>query len=213
MVEIIGFFLVGLTGGFSHCVLMCHPFVLYISSKYADSATGIRLILPNIYYNFGRILTYSLLGAVTGFLGGIVQYAGNFVNIQKISSTIGGLFLVLYAFSVLLSLKFLNIKSSKFTEFFKKLNPTNSFFTGILLGFLPCGLSMGAVIGSASSGSALRGALQLAAFGFGSAIALLVVAIFGSIAMAYSSKFKVLNSILILFMGLYFIYSGLKYSL
>lgn len=213
MFEIIGFFLIGLTGGFGHCVLMCHPFVLYISSKYVGSKTGYGLLYPHIYYNLGRIVTYTALGAVAGFFGSVVQYAGTFVNFQKTASIIGGIVLIFYAVFSLFHIKFSLSFFSKFNSLFGKLSLSNPFFTGLLLGFLPCGLSMGAVIGAASTGSVLSGALSLTAFGLGTSVALLLVAVFGSMAMKYSSKLKFASVILLFFMGIYFIYSGVRYSL
>lgn len=213
MPEIIGFFIIGLTGGFGHCVLMCHPFVLYISSKYIGAKKGYGLLYPHLYYNLGRIFTYTFLGAVAGFFGSVVQYAGTFVNFQKAASVIGGTILICYAVFSFFHIRFSSSFIAKFSNLFGKLSLSNPFFTGILLGFLPCGLSMGAIIGAASTGNIVGGALSLAAFGLGTSIALLLVAVFGSMAMKYSSKLKSVGAILLFIMGLYFIYSGVKYSL
>lgn len=213
MFAIISFFVLGVTGGFGHCVLMCHPFVLYISTKYIGSRRGYHLLVPHMYYNLGRTFTYSILGAVAGFFGGVVQYAGSFVNVQKSASIIGGIILIIYAFLSFFHVKLFNSNSSVFSRLFKKLEPSNPFVTGVLLGFLPCGLSMGAIIGAASSGSTVFGAFALAAFGLGTSTALMLTALFGNMALAWSAKLKILSSVLLFFMGCYFIYNGLKYTL
>lgn len=208
-----GFFLIGLTGGFGHCVLMCHPFVLYISGKYIGSKTGYSMLIPHIYYNLGRIFTYSLLGAVAGFFGGVLQYAGSFVNVQKAASIIGGVLLIVYSLLYFFKINIFSLKSGKIGVILGRLKPSNPFVTGVLLGFLPCGLSMGAIIGAASSGKAITGILSMIFFGLGTSIALLLVAIFGSLAMTYSNKLQVLSSVLLFIMGIYFIYSGIRYTL
>lgn len=213
MFAIISFFLLGITGGFGHCVLMCHPFVLYISTKHVGALPGYKLLIPHVYYNLGRILTYSVLGAIAGFFGGVVQYAGSFVNAQKAASVTGGVILIIYAFLSFFHIRLFASDSSKFNALFKKIEPSNPFFTGVLLGFLPCGLSMGAIIGAASSGSALFGACALALFGLGTSAAMMLMALFGNMVIAWSSKLKILSFILLFLMGCYFIYNGLKYSL
>jgi len=209
MITIISFFFIGVSGGFGHCVLMCHPFVLYISNKYIGQNTGLAFFLPHIYYNLGRIVTYSLLGAVAGLLGSVIQFAGSFVHIQKLAAIIGGIALIIYA--LLSLLKFHTKTINIFSKFFKRKNPTHPFVSGLILGFLPCGLSMGAIIGAASSGSIIYGALQTFAFGVGTSIAMMLIAIFGSLLLRYVKALSYISSILLLFMGGYFIYIGLNY--
>mgnify|MGYP003623339201 FL=1 len=57
-------FMIGLSGGFSHCISMCHPFVLLISARYPQA--GYKILIPQIQYNLGRILTYTFLGLIIG---------------------------------------------------------------------------------------------------------------------------------------------------
>lgn len=91
---ILGHFLVGFAGGFGHCILMCHPFVLHISSIFSSGNSGYRILIPNFFYNIGRTFTYTCLGAVAGGLGSIATYAGqNFLNIQKFVALQAVLFL------------------------------------------------------------------------------------------------------------------------
>ncbi len=204
---IIGHFLIGLTGGFSHCVFMCHPFVLHISSKFSDSNAGYRILIPNLFYNLGRTFTYTVLGIIIGFAGTIATYAGNtFFNIQKLSALIGGTILVVFAL-----LYFLNISSFNFmpklkvVDKIKKYTPTNPFFYGVLLGFLPCGLSMNAFILAIPSGSWYIGGLMLFVFGIGTSVAMMMLAVFGSYVMQYVKYFKHITSILLFIMGIYYI--------
>lgn len=212
MIEIPAFFLIGLTGGFGHCVLMCHPFVLYVSSRYAVSRTGYSMLIPHIYYNLGRSVTYAALGAAAGFFGSVVQYAGAFAGVQKLAAITGGSVLIIFA---LLSLSgaggsafLLKFNASKCIARFE---PSNPFFLGLMLGLLPCGLSMGAVIGAASSGSAAMGALLLFSFGLGTTAAMMIMALFGNLAVVYSRILKKIGGILLLFMGIYFIYMGVSF--
>lgn len=211
---IFGHFLIGFTGGFGHCVLMCHPFVLYVSSTFSDSSSGYKMLIPNFFYNIGRIITYSCMGAVAGSLGTVAAYAGNnFLNIQKFAALIGGVTLILFSVMYFFNLSSLNFLAKlKIINIIKKPKFKSPFLYGLLLGFLPCGLTMGAVIGTISSGSLFIGALMMAAFGIGTSVALMVVAVLGSYIMKYVKFFKHLTSVLLFIMGIYFIYQGVMFS-
>lgn len=214
MIEIPAYFLIGLTGGFGHCVLMCHPFVLYVSSRYAVSRKGYFMLIPHLYYNIGRSVTYAILGAIAGFLGSVVQYAGSsFIGVQKLAAIIGGSFLILYSILSLFGSTSI-FKFSKFniSKIISKFDISNPFLLGLLLGMLPCGLSMGAIIGATSSGDFVMGAILLFVFGIGTTVAMMVMALFGNFAIKHSRYIKQIGSVLLFFMGLYFIYMGFSYS-
>ena len=131
---ITGHFLVGFAGGFGHCILMCHPFVLHISSTFSDSNAGYKILIPNFFYNAGRIITYAAMGALAGGLGSIATYAGqNFLNIQKFAALAGGIILVLFAV-----MYFFNLSSFNFLAKLKIMNKINliiHFFTVYCLDF------------------------------------------------------------------------------
>ncbi len=207
-------FLIGFFGGFGHCVLMCHPFVLHISSMFSDNNAGYKILIPNFFYNFGRTITYTILGAIAGGLGSIATYAGqNFLNIQKLAAFIGGSILIIFAIMYFFNVNSFNLLAKfKITNILNKYKPNNPFYYGLLLGFLPCGLSMGAIIGTISTGSWYIGALMMTSFGIGTSIVMMILAILGSYIMKYVKYFKHITSVLLFIMGIYFIYQGLTFS-
>ncbi len=213
MLEISAFFFIGFTGGFGHCVLMCHPFVLYVSSKYAITKQGYSMLIPHIFYNLGRSITYAILGSIAGLLGSVLQYAGSsFIGVQKLAAIIGGIFLVVYGFlSIYGSSSIFMLSKFNISKVINKFEISNPFIFGLILGLLPCGLSMGAIIGASSSGSFFKGAILLFSFGIGTTFAMMVMALFGNIAIKYSSAIKKISSILLILMGFYFIYMGINY--
>ncbi len=211
---VIGHFLIGLSGGFGHCVSMCHPFVLHISSKFSASDAGYKILIPNLFYNLGRTLTYTFLGAFVGFLGSITTYAGEtFLNIQKLSAIIGGFILVIFSL-----LYFFNINSFNYIpklpifDKIKKITPNNPFLYGVLLGFLPCALSMNAFMLAIPGSSWITGGLMLFAFGIGTSFALMLLAVLGSYIMRYVSIFRHITTILLFIMGISYIYKGIIFS-
>ncbi len=204
-------FVLGLLAGFSHCILMCHPFVLHISSVFSFSDSGYRILLPNLFYNFGRTFTYSIMGAIAGGLGSIATYtASYFLNIQKFSAILGGsillVFAILYFFNFNTFLSKLSIVNK-----LKTYRPNNSFLYGVFLGFLPCGLSMGAVIGTIPSNSWYLGALMMTFFGIGTSCALMMLAVIGTYIMRNIKYFKYITAILFFIMGISFIYKGVTF--
>lgn len=78
-----GAFLLGLTGGFGHCLAMCGPFVAAAGltdgaacGARASAASGRRTAAGagaaarfQLAYHLGRLATYTLLGALLGLLG------------------------------------------------------------------------------------------------------------------------------------------------
>ncbi len=159
-----GFFL-GLLGSF-HCVGMCGPLAMSLPDN-ASSDTG--FISGRVLYNFGRAVTYALMGAVFGLIG----YGFNFSGIQQfVSITIG----ILLIGSVMpLFAKARNRWYFGFSNVLKKmLGPlllnafaSNLFVIGLLNGLLPCGFVYMGIAGALLTGTAVNGALFMLLFGLG----------------------------------------------
>ena len=70
----------------------------------------------------------------------------DYLNIQKFAAFAGGIILVLFAVMYFFNLSSFNFLAKlKIMNKIKKYKPNNPFFYGLLLGFLPCGLTMGAI--------------------------------------------------------------------
>lgn len=211
-----GFLMMGLSVGFGHCIGMCHPFVLYVSGRFVGDRRGYAsLFIPHVKYNLGRITTYSLLGFIAGFAGDMMQVVGRLVGIQKGAAIAAGIFLVLYGVLSFIGYNFMNrlehkLAGGAFVERIKKLQPKSAYTTGVVLGFLPCGPLYGMIIASASSASAVRGFLSMLLFGLGTAAAMMAVSVFGNWLMAKRGLFNLLSLILMVCMGVFFIWSGIR---
>lgn len=211
-----GFLMMGLSVGFGHCIGMCHPFVLYVSGRFVGDRRGYAsLFIPHVKYNLGRITTYSLLGFIAGFAGDMMQVVGRLMGIQKGAAIAAGIFLVLYGVLSFIGYNFMNrlehkLAGGAFVERIKKLQPRSAYTTGVVLGFLPCGPLYGMIIASASSASAVRGFFSMLLFGLGTAAAMMAVSVFGNWLMAKRGLFNLLSLILMVCMGLFFIWSGIR---
>ena len=120
-----------------HCVGMCGPILLACSKGYKE----------NLSYQFGRILSYTLLGLLTGLIGyGLTNYSqSNYLKL--IPSFIFFTFFVYFGLENIFNfkIKFLpKIKSknvfSKIYQLNKITQKTKLMILGFMSVLLPCGL-------------------------------------------------------------------------
>jgi len=212
----IGFLTMGFSVGFGHCIGMCHPFVLYVSGRFVGDKRGYAsLFIPHIKYNIGRIITYGFLGFIAGFAGDMMQVVGRLMGIQKGAAILAGVFLVLYGVLSFIGYNFMNklehkLAGGTFVAKLKKFQPKSPLATGLVLGFLPCGPLYGMIIASASTASASRGLFSMILFGLGTSVAMLATSVFGNYLMSRRGFFNLLSLIIMVVMGIFFIWSGIR---
>jgi len=157
-----------LTGlfGAPHCLGMCGGIVTTVALNSSLSAWRSSLL-----YHSGRIVSYTLLGAIMGLAGSFLNVAGKAAGLQGAASILGGLFILLWlwrssqiplltAFSAKLHSRMI-MKSQRgaYMEY------VHIVLTGFAFGFLPCGLTYAMQMNAAASGAALPGALIMLLFG------------------------------------------------
>jgi uncharacterized protein len=170
----------GFLGSF-HCIGMCGPIALSISAQ--DKS---RYLTNKISYNVGRMLTYMFLGLIIGGLGLTFSLAG----FQQGFSILMGVLIILMAFVYKKSESWVNqsfysqwvrkLKDS-LRYFLKKGGKTGFFVTGVMNGFLPCGMVYIALMASLAFQNPLDAAMYMGIFGLGTFPALLVVMISGQL--------------------------------
>lgn len=177
-------FLIGLTAGVSTCMALVGGLIVGISARHAEKhpeASATQKFRPHIFFNLGRIVSYTILGGFIGLIGEAFQFSG---------STLGLLTLVVALVMLLMGLQLIDIfpKISAFSfslpsgiaKFFgieKKHSKEYSHFNSILIGaltfFLPCGFTQAMQIYAMSTGSFVTGALVMGVFALGTAPGLL----------------------------------------
>ena len=172
-----------------HCLGMCGGIIgaLTFSLPEEIRSSRKRLIPYVAAYNFGRISSYSLAGALAGGLGG---------NLIALSPAYGHLVLQLFAsilmigiglylagwFPALVKIEHIGKPIWKKLEpISQKLipvkSPVHAFLFGAVWGWLPCGLVYTALIWSTTAGGAKDGALLMLAFGAGTLPAVMIAGI------------------------------------
>lgn len=191
----------GFVGGFTHCSGMCGPFVLGQTAARLDRVdaknmnefrrlTG-SLLAP---YHAGRITTYALLGAiVASVLAPLLEmdgfrYAAAFLlalaGFSFLAASLGG--------NGAAGLKIPGMDTGN--RFARALSKTGrglflapvgwrGYLLGLTLGLLPCGMVYAALMAAATTGSAIGGALAMAAFAAGTIPALVGVGLGGAFLM------------------------------
>jgi uncharacterized protein len=166
-------FILGFTGSL-HCVGMCGPIAMMVTGN------GRRNVLVNrLLYNSGRIVTYVAMGFIVGWLGKIVQWSG----VQgKVSVGIGVL-IILVLFIPKIQLFFLPSLSrlvSKlklaFSRYLKSRKTFSAALTGLLNGFLPCGLVYAALAIALVQATPIESAGVMVLFGLGTFPAMVAIA-------------------------------------
>lgn len=182
-------FLAGLAGGFTHCALMCAPFVLaQLGARGGRHAAGggLRrlggaLLLP---YHGGRLVGYALLGALAGAAGGLASAASGWRGLLAIPLGLAAVLCLSFAVGGRIHGPRL-AGTAWLGRRLRWLLDGGSVGRGLLLGLLlsglPCGLLYGALAGAAASGSALAGALAMGAFVLGTVPALVGVGVSGQL--------------------------------
>lgn len=201
----------GLVGSL-HCVGMCGPIAIAIplQKKTGQKITGAFI------YNFGRILTYIIIGAILGIIGEGFKLAG----FQKWVSILTGLLMVL---SILVPAIFSKLKNKTATPpIFDKIKQAlakrlsqksypSLFVLGMLNGLLPCGLVYIAVAGAIATSDFVSSVLFMLLFGLGTAPMMAAISILGSsISIKFRSFFNKLVPYVVIIIGILFILRGMN---
>ena len=205
-------------GSFGHCIGMCGGIVLaYSSIKIEPSASKVSQTKAHLLYSFGRVTTYTFLGALFGTLGGVVTFNNTANGILFI---ITGLIMVLAGLSLMGKIKFLTLIEHSFssTSIYKKAfqkilnSKSNSsfFILGMLNGLLPCGFVYFFAITAASTASPFYGALVMFIFGISTIPAMFSLGFIASLSSATSFRNMMmsLSSLAVILYGLFTIYNG-----
>lgn len=183
-------FATGLISSFGHCLGMCGGIVAIYSARQPTltAAGGARpSLLSRIGalapLHLGRILTYSLLGALVGLAGSLLDKAGNLAGWQGGFSIFVGVIMIIVALSLMGVLPPIEVALSsvagaaspmqRMRGLFGKNSLAAALALGLLWGFLPCGLVFAMLVVAAGTHSPWAGALSMLAFGLGTVPTLL----------------------------------------
>ncbi len=202
----------GFASGF-HCIGMCGPIALSLG---LSKQQQVNFHLQNFTYQLGRIITYTFLGAIVGIVGEGFQMAG----FQKYISIFAGVLLIvmaLFSFGGDFASKIPAINNAllkvkiNLGKLLQKSDYSSRFLTGILNGFLPCGMVYMALTASLAAGGIWQSATFMAIFGLGTFPFMFAIVLFGNL-INTATRTKILKfiPIFMLVLGGLFILRGLE---
>ena len=220
-VNILTIMSIAFLGSFGHCIGMCGGIVLaYSTIKIEPKSSKVSQGAAHLLYSFGRVFTYSILGAMFGALGGVVTFSNNANGALLIFA---GIAMVLAGLSLLGKVKFLTLiehsfsSSALYKNAFKNVLNSKSnlsfFVLGMLNGLLPCGFVYFFAITAASTADPVYGALVMAIFGLSTIPAMFGLGFLATLASATSFRNMMMSlaSIAVILYGVYTIYNGYDY--
>jgi sulfite exporter TauE/SafE len=194
-----------------HCVGMCGAIVIAYSTQYKSAppvVTGIEMnnsgtaklkaaslgTFPlHLVYNAGRVLSYTILGAGMGLIGGMLV---SFKNASSYVSVFSGAMMVI---SGIIMLKIIPLPSNKlFDKLGKLVSKTfgkliraqslkSKFSLGMMTPLFPCGILYAMLFKAGASENLLSGALTMLLFGVGMVPALVLT---GTASSLMSARFR-----------------------
>ena len=169
-------FITGLLGS-GHCIGMCGGLVAALSLSDTGKRGG---MLFHLFYNAGRITTYTAVGWLVGWLGSAFAYANTLAGVTRILLIGSDIFVVLLGLGSagLFSRLKLNVMQLEFpgpaqkitmlVSQLKKLPPALAALPlGLIMGFLPCGFLYAMIIAAGQSAAPDKGAFIMLSFGLG----------------------------------------------
>jgi hypothetical protein len=170
-------FLLGFVGS-AHCAGMCGPLALALPPT---GNTRALFLAGRVAYNFGRIVTYALLGALFGLLGQTFAIAGlqRWVSLVAGAVILTGLVLSPQLGSGVPVARGVGWLKAALGTLLRRRALGSLFGIGLLNGLLPCGLVYAACAGATASGNITTGIEYMILFGLGTLPMMLAFSIVG----------------------------------
>lgn len=164
-----------------HCIVMCGGISLTQSlpereEKISEKSSRYRIIFPALFYNLGRVFSYTMIGALFGTIGFFAGGGGTFgisMILQGILKILAGLFMVIFGINMLELFPRLRRFTIPVPRFItnavckKRDAKNNPFWIGLLNGFMPCGPLQSMWIVALATGNPLSGAMAMLMFALG----------------------------------------------
>ncbi|MDR1933631.1 MAG: sulfite exporter TauE/SafE family protein [Spirochaetales bacterium] len=201
-----------------HCLAMCGGINLSQCIPHAARSGAQRLsaLRPGFLYNAGRVVSYTLVGAIVGGLGSVVSFSGGARGIVQLAA---GAFMIIMGLNML-GIPFLRRLAPRMPKIFsRKLSPPQGkrsgspLYVGLLNGLMPCGPLQAMQIYALSTGDPLKGAAAMLMFSLGTVPLMFGLGTLSSIlSKRFTGKIMHAGAILVVVLGLSMLSSGFSLS-
>lgn len=212
-------FLIGLVAATSTCIAVTGGLLLAMAGKYSEQnpgLTGWQKFKPNIYFNTGRVVSYTVLGGVVGALGSVITLSpkvNGFITLlaASVMLILGLQMLKLFPWLTRLQPKMPKFLGHKVHDLASPQSKAGPFVLGASTFFLPCGFTQALQLYVLSRGSWQLGALTMLVFSLGTLPALLSLSAISSFAKGvFQSYFLKFAGVVVVLLGLFNIQNGLN---
>ncbi len=209
-------FVLGLVAAMSTCLAVSGGLLLSVSAKFNErnpDASSWQKFKPHIYFNVGRVISYTLLGGAIGALGSILTLSSGIAGIITIIASILMIVMGLQLLGIFPWLNKIQIKMPKFiahkvydaesSHSSKHSSKITHFLFGASTFLLPCGFTQALQLYVLGQGSFLIGALTMLAFSLGTLPSLMSIGAVSSFTKGSVQRyFTTFAAILVIILGL-----------
>jgi sulfite exporter TauE/SafE/copper chaperone CopZ len=211
-------FLIGIVASISSCIAVTGGLLVAIAAKYNEATAGLspaQRFRPHLFFNAGRVVSYTLLGGAIGALGSTFTMSPEASGMLMILASGIMIVLGLQMLNLFPWLKRLQPRMPKFLahrihDLTEKEVKGGAFILGASTFFLPCGFTQALQLYVLAKGSFTVGALTMLAFALGTLPGLLSLSMMSSFATGtFQRYFLKLAGAAVVLLGIFNIESGL----
>ncbi len=210
-------FMIGIVAALSTCLAVTGGLLLAVAAKHnAENPhlTGMQKFKPHLYFNVGRIISYTGFGAAVGAAGSLFTLSPKANGILTIAASLVMILLGFQLLNLFPQLQRFQPRMPKFIahkiQALKNSQKGGAFTLGASTFFLPCGFTQALQLYVLSEGSATKGALTMLAFSLGTLPALMSLGAFSSFAKGSIQKhFIKFAGVLVILVGMFSVNNGL----
>jgi sulfite exporter TauE/SafE len=212
-------FVIGLVASISTCIAVTGGLLVAAAARYnqaSGSLTGLQRLKPHIYFNIGRIISYTLLGGVIGAIGSALTFSAEMNGILTVAASAVMILLGLQMLRLFPSLtRFMpampKALSHRIHDLAERQTKGGAFVFGAATFFLPCGFTQALQLYVLAKADFATGALTMLAFSLGTLPALLSLSAVSSFATGvFQRRFLKLAGAAVIMLGILNIQYGLE---
>ncbi len=202
-----------------HCVAMCGGICLSqcIPKNQMPGITPKRLetMKPSLLYNFGRVISYTIIGAIVGAIGSVVSFSGTMKGFVQLAAGVFMVIMGLNMLNVLPGLRRFNLRMPKLfaKKIYAKRLGSSPLYIGLLNGLMPCGPLQAMQLYALSTGSPIKGAIAMFLFSVGT---FPLMFLFGALSTFMNKKFSgrlmKFSAVLVVLLGIFMFNGGISLS-
>ncbi len=194
-----------------HCVVMCGG--INLSQCMGAGPNKKDTVRPGLLYNLGRVVSYTVVGAVVGAVGSVVSFSGTAKGVVQAAA---GVFMVIMGLNMTglfpwLSRLVPRMPSAVARRLRGGKRSLGPFYVGLVNGLMPCGPLQAMQIYALSTGNALEGALSMLLFSLGTVPLMFGVGALSSMmTQKFTRRAMAIGAVLVVALGLSMFTGGMS---